>query len=228
MSLLRSNAFLSLRRSIRKPSLTRDASQWTRQGGGGGGAGRFTKTTLPVLAGVSIVAALSFYVTTFDSWSAHAEEGGKKRLPPTEVKPVAAGDPQGKLISMDQVSQHDSINKGIWVVIQGEVYDVTEFVESHPGGKNIIIKNAGKDVTELYTPVHPANAISDNLVPSQHLGQVDPKTVKVKQAGAESQKDRKRREARENLPPVGSMLNLDDFEVSKEKRASRIGRSLGF
>lgn len=61
--------------------------------------------------------------------------------------------------------------------------------------------------------MHPPTAIEDNLEPSNHLGQVDPKTIKVKQASEESEKDKKRRLALENLPPVGSMLNLDDFEV---------------
>lgn len=40
---------------------------------------------------------------------------------------------------------------------------------------------------------------------------VDPKTVIVTQK-EESEAERKRRIARENLPPVGAMLNLDDFE----------------
>ncbi|CAO1637087.1 unnamed protein product [Parajaminaea phylloscopi] len=131
--------------------------------------------------------------------------------PPSRVTPVAAGDPKDKLISMAEVASHDSLEKGVWVVIQGEVYDLTEFVEMHPGGRNIILKNAGKDVTDLYMPVHPSDAIKNNLKAEQHIGLVDPKTVEVVQK-QESETDRRRREARENLPPVGSMLNVDDFE----------------
>lgn len=40
---------------------------------------------------------------------------------------------------------------------------------------------------------------------------VDPKTIKVTQ-GEESEAEKKRRIARENMPPPGAMLNLDDFE----------------
>ncbi len=87
------------------------------------------------------------------------------------------------------------------MVIKGEVYDLTDFVDSHPGGRNVLLKNAGKDVTDIYEPIHPPTAISDNLDPSKHIGQVDPSTVKVKQAEEETEKDRKRRIARENLPP---------------------------
>lgn len=88
---------------------------------------------------------------------------------------------------------------------------LTEFVELHPGGQHIIKENAGKDVTDVYMPIHPADAISKSLSPSQHLGSVDPKTVKVVQR-EETEQERARRIALENLPPVGAMLNLDDFE----------------
>ncbi|GAC73357.1 hypothetical protein L1887_58192 [Cichorium endivia] len=138
------------------------------------------------------------------------------RSPPSKVSPTAASDPEGKLISMDTVAQYNKLpsegGKGLWVVIKGEVYDVTEFVDNHPGGRNIILKNAGKDVTELYEPIHPPTALEENLDASKHIGQVDPSTVQIKQAGEESDKDRKRRLARENLPSLGSVLNLDDFE----------------
>lgn len=97
---------------------------------------------------------------------------------------------------------------------------LTDFVENHPGGMNVILKNAGKDVTDIYEPVHPPTAIEDNLEASNHIGQVDPKTVKVKQATELSEKEKRRREALENLPPVGSMLNLDDFEVRSDRHGA--------
>ncbi len=30
------------------------------------------------------------------------------------------------------------------------MYDVTNFLENHPGGSGIILQNAGKDVTSVY------------------------------------------------------------------------------
>ncbi|EPQ31973.1 uncharacterized protein PFL1_00171 [Pseudozyma flocculosa PF-1] len=160
------------------------------------------------LGGIAAAALMSDLI----KGTVHAEA----RHPPVEVTPKAAGDPSRKMISMDEVEKHNALpekgGQGLWVVIKGEVYDVTNFVDNHPGGRNIILKNAGKDVTDLYEPVHPPNALEENLDPSAHLGIVDPATVRVKQPGEESEKDRKRREARENLPPIGTLLNLDDFE----------------
>lgn len=146
-------------------------------------------------------------------------DNARSALPPSRVSPNAAGDPGAKMISMDHVASHNKLpsdgGDGLWVVIKGEVYDLTEFVDNHPGGRNVILKNAGKDVTELYEPIHPPTAITDNLDNSQHIGSVDPSTITIAHAtppGEESERDRKRKEALENLPALGTVLNLDDFE----------------
>jgi L-lactate dehydrogenase (cytochrome) len=119
-----------------------------------------------------------------------------------------------RLINMAEVEEHNTKEKGVWVVIQGHVYDITSFIDKHPGGDRIILKNAGKDVTDIYVPVHPSDAIKENLHPSQYLGQIDPSTVKEEIESEEnlSEREVKRRKALKNLPPIGSILNLDDFQ----------------
>lgn len=162
---------------------------------------------------VAGIVGLALLASVLPTGSVYSEQS---RSPPKKVSPAAAKDPAVKLISMTDVAEHNKLpsdgGKGIWVAIKGEVYDLTDFVDMHPGGRNVLLKNAGKDVTEIYDPIHPPTAIQDNLDPSKHIGQVDPATVQVKQAGEESEKDRKRRLARENLPPLGTVLSLDDFE----------------
>lgn len=49
------------------------------------------------------------------------EAEAQRRLPPAEVSPVAAG--VDGFISMDEVADHNSPEKGLWVVIKGEVYE---------------------------------------------------------------------------------------------------------
>lgn len=46
------------------------------------------------------------------------------------------------------VSHHNRANDG-WVIYHGNVYDVTLFLESHPGGSAIIEDRLGTDVTEV-------------------------------------------------------------------------------
>jgi cytochrome b involved in lipid metabolism len=55
---------------------------------------------------------------------------------------------KNKGIVMEEVIKHDNKND-CWLLIDGKVYDVTEFIGSHPGGK-AILEGCGKDATELF------------------------------------------------------------------------------
>ncbi|KAF9071703.1 glyoxylate dehydrogenase [Rhodocollybia butyracea] len=69
------------------------------------------------------------------------------------------------MLSSQAISEHSS-RDSCWII-----------VHEHPGGSKIILKYAGKDATEAYEPIHPPNAIIDNLPIEKHLGVVDPSTV---------------------------------------------------
>ena len=49
----------------------------------------------------------------------------------------------GAFYSKEEVAKHNSYEKGIWVTYKGQVYDITEFIASHPGGPSKIILAAG-------------------------------------------------------------------------------------
>lgn len=38
-----------------------------------------------------------------------------------------------KTVSVDEVARHDRISD-VWIVVNGNVYDITEFAPQHPGG----------------------------------------------------------------------------------------------
>merc|ERR1711992_88722 len=40
-------------------------------------------------------------------------------------------------------------DKSIWMVIHDKVYDVTKFLDEHPGGEEILIEHAGVDATDM-------------------------------------------------------------------------------
>lgn len=40
-----------------------------------------------------------------------------------------------------------------WIVINDNVYDVTEFLNDHPGGEEVLLEQAGKDATEEFEDV---------------------------------------------------------------------------
>ncbi|XP_059468532.1 cytochrome b5-like [Neocloeon triangulifer] len=55
-------------------------------------------------------------------------------------------------IEMAEVRKHNS-EESTWIVIRGEVYDVTKFLKEHPGGADQLLGVAGKDATKDFNNV---------------------------------------------------------------------------
>jgi nitrate reductase (NAD(P)H) len=54
-----------------------------------------------------------------------------------------------RIIDIEELREHDT-EENPWFVVNGEVYDGTKYLESHPGGAQSIILAAGKDATEEF------------------------------------------------------------------------------
>lgn len=48
-----------------------------------------------------------------------------------------------KAYDLDECKNHTT-DKDCWLVINSKVYDVTEFLDEHPGGYDIIVTNSGR------------------------------------------------------------------------------------
>jgi len=57
-----------------------------------------------------------------------------------------------KKFALKDVEGHKDKNS-TWIVIHDEVYDVTKFLEEHPGGEEVLLEQAGKDATEHFEDV---------------------------------------------------------------------------
>lgn len=79
------------------------------------------------------------------------------------------------MLSYADVKKHNS-KADCWVIIHGRAYDVTDFLNEHPGGAGIILKYAGKDATKAFDPIHPSDTLTKYLPEKNHLGPVDQKT----------------------------------------------------
>ena len=53
------------------------------------------------------------------------------------------------LVKMDEVKKHNSPDDA-WTIIHGQVFDVTNFIKGHPGGRSSIIKIMGQDGTKFF------------------------------------------------------------------------------
>ncbi|KAI0513535.1 hypothetical protein KFK09_009560 [Dendrobium nobile] len=70
---------------------------------------------------------------------------------------MAAEAEKRRYISSEELGKHSSPSD-LWISIQGKVYNVTDWVNSHPGGEIPLLNLAGQDATDAYVAFHPASA----------------------------------------------------------------------
>merc|ERR1719191_1206835 len=85
-----------------------------------------------------------------------AEGAAKPKKEKKEKKEKSGGGGGG--LTMEEVAKHTT-KTDCWVVVAGEVLDVTSFLSQHPGGELAIITFAGKDATEEFNMIHPPDVI---------------------------------------------------------------------
>jgi len=88
-----------------------------------------------------------------------------------------------KTIHWDEIRKHNN-ETSPWLVINGKVYDVTEFQKRHPGG-DMILLGAGRHATELFWSHHPSKVVESNILDKYYIGDVaeeETKTDKAKSA----------------------------------------------
>lgn len=121
--------------------------------------------------------------------------------------------------SVCPVAKHTSPDS-CWVVLHGNVYDVTDFLPEHPGGSRIILQLAGRDATAEYDPIHPPGTLEENLKPEAKLGVVDADSLKKLQRQA-AQGRPQEDEQKAPPPPLDTLLNLDEIEAAATAQISK-------
>lgn len=83
-----------------------------------------------------------------------------------------------KKFTLEEIKKHKD-EKNAWIVIQKNVYDVTKFLNEHPGGKDVLLEQTGKDSTKEFNDVgHSDNA--KKLLDKYKIGSVDEQGGKSK------------------------------------------------
>lgn len=99
----------------------------------------------------------AFYGKGFSSKSEKKEESTKQEA--------------AKSYTMDEVRKHNK-DSDCFVVLHGKVYDVTNFLNDHPGGKKAIMLYAGKDATTEFDMLHSKDLL-DRYGPDFLIGDVN-------------------------------------------------------
>uniref|UniRef100_A0A8C6SSB2 Cytochrome b5 n=1 Tax=Neogobius melanostomus TaxID=47308 RepID=A0A8C6SSB2_9GOBI len=63
-----------------------------------------------------------------------------------------SGPGEVKYFRLSEIEEKNSF-KSTWIIINNQVYDVTKFLEEHPGGEEVLREQAGGDATESFEDV---------------------------------------------------------------------------
>lgn len=112
-----------------------------------------------------------------------------KPLPPPEDSPGVTADLP--IYTRAEVALHTTLEKGVWTTFGNGVYDITGFIENHPGGSDKVVLAAGGKL-ENYWNLYRQHYASPT--PRQHLarmciGRVHPDDLKADQRCNKDMKD---------------------------------------
>ncbi|XP_047218385.1 cytochrome b5 isoform X2 [Girardinichthys multiradiatus] len=57
-----------------------------------------------------------------------------------------------KFYTLEDIRVHNMSND-TWLIIHNKIYDITSFLEEHPGGEEVLLEQAGSDATESFEDV---------------------------------------------------------------------------
>ncbi|KAJ5111116.1 acyl-CoA dehydrogenase [Penicillium argentinense] len=55
--------------------------------------------------------------------------------------------------SLEDVASHNQENS-LWVIIDDKIFDLTSYLDDHPGGKKVLLSVGGQDATKKYHKYH--------------------------------------------------------------------------
>jgi len=98
-----------------------------------------------------------------------------------------AAERKDKVYRRAEVVKHVTQDNGIWVTYNGDVYDITRFIQNHPGGRDKISLAAGKDIAPFWK-MYPQHFNSDepfNLLAPMKIGVLHEDDQRAEEAAAE-------------------------------------------
>ncbi|KAI3705870.1 hypothetical protein L1987_76119 [Smallanthus sonchifolius] len=90
-----------------------------------------------------------------------------------------------KTLVFDDVAKHNKADD-CWLIISGKVYDVTPFIDDHPGGGEVWLRATGKDATVDFGDVGHSD-IAKGKMKKYCIGEIDQSTIPVKNSNNTSE-----------------------------------------
>ena len=132
------------------------------------------KVVIPITAIASIfLTVLVGHSGATASWKSRIAQTQGTVLEPTNPTPTSPASPTGTMkLSASEVATHNS-RSDCWSIVRGNVYNLTSYVQKHPGGASVIANICGKDGSGAFTNQHNSQSKPNNVLSGFLLGAVD-------------------------------------------------------
>jgi len=120
---------------------------------------KFNDLFINIFGIISIVLAIASIVMTYLVGHSGAEASWKERIAPKKVTQENTTQNSTSernspiVLNIEEVSKHNNPND-CWTVINNEVYNLTSYLKSHPGGEPNILRLCGIDGSSLFASQH--------------------------------------------------------------------------
>ncbi|KAJ2989042.1 hypothetical protein NUW58_g3669 [Xylaria curta] len=115
------------------------------------------------------------------------------------------------MLSAQEIASHCSPSS-CWIVVDDKVYDVTSYLNEHPGGSAVLVKQGGTDATAEFRKIHSPDVLG-YLPKDACLGTITAAArvaLPISSASAESAAGA---DVAAELPHISSVVVANDFET---------------
>ncbi|OAL51966.1 cytochrome b5 [Pyrenochaeta sp. DS3sAY3a] len=74
-------------------------------------------------------------------------------------------------LTTKQVAEHNTVDNGLYVIIDADVYKLDGFVDEHPGGAKILKRMGGKDASKQFWKYHNESVLK-KYAPKLKIGSI--------------------------------------------------------
>ncbi len=92
---------------------------------------------------------------------------------------TSGGEQSSGVLPPQEVAKHDSASD-CYLIVNKKVYDVTSFINQHPGGRRSITSRCGQESTKIFAAIH--SNFAWNLLNNYYIGDLGSATAASQQA----------------------------------------------
>ncbi|EDR12691.1 uncharacterized protein LACBIDRAFT_183113 [Laccaria bicolor S238N-H82] len=94
-----------------------------------------------------------------------------------------------RIITLDELRENKT-RDSLYILIHGKVYNVTKFMDEHPGGDEVLLAEGGQDATEAFEDVGHSDEARE-LLPAMLIGEFEKSSdIPLKSGAAAAQASR--------------------------------------